>query len=117
MPSEHTYAADDGMPAADASALEKLPPEEALSMLQQQNEQLQAKLFEARHAEEENSRLRKQIQRLSSAGDDNGAASLEQQQAANQTTKLERVGAYCSYQEAAYTVYTYSALFTFVHRG
>lgn len=81
------------MPAADASALEKLPPEEALSMLQQQNEQLQAKLFEARHAEEENSRLRKQIQRLSSAGDDDGGAtSLEQQQAADQAAKLERVG-------------------------
>ena len=65
-------------------------------MLQQQNEQLQAKLFEARHAEEENSRLRKQIQRLSSTGDEGGAASAEQQQAADQTAKLERVGAHDS---------------------
>ena len=70
-------------------------------MLQQQNEQLQAKLFEARHAEEENSRLRKQIQRLSSAGDDGGAASLEQQQAADQTAKLERVGAHDNDRESA----------------
>lgn len=105
MPSEHTYAADDGIPAADASALEKLPPEEALSMLQQQNEQLQAKLFEARHAEEENSRLRKQIQRLSSAGDDDGAASVEQQQAADQTAKLERVGSHTSHHKDAYVVH------------
>lgn len=60
-------------------------------MLQQQNEQLQAKLFEARHAEEENSRLRKQIERLSSAGDSNGAPSVEQQYSADQAAKLERV--------------------------
>jgi hypothetical protein len=93
------------MPAADASALEKLPPEEALSMLQQQNEQLQAKLFEARHAEEENSRLRKQIQRLSSAGDDSGAASLEQQQAADQTAKLERVSDHGTSHEDVCTVH------------
>lgn len=62
-------------------------------MLQQQNEQLQAKLFEARHAEEENGRLRKQIERLSSAGDSNGDASIEQHRAAGQAAKLERASA------------------------
>lgn len=85
------HAVDDGEPCGDVDALAKLPPQEALHVLQQQNEQLQAKLFEARHAEEENSRLRKQIERLSSAGDSNGAAGMEQQHAADQAAKLERV--------------------------
>jgi hypothetical protein len=90
------------MPAADASALEKLPPQEAVRVLQQQNEQLQAKLFEARHAEEENSRLRKQIQRLSSAGDANAANSVEQQHAADQTAKLERVSTLVSFKDSVH---------------
>ncbi len=60
-----TCADDAGPGPLDVGALARLPPQEALRILQEQNEQLQAKLFQARNTEEMNSRLRQQIERLS----------------------------------------------------